>query len=154
MVENKDELIEKIIDKILDEDFIKEEDIKYYYNRNIEYLEKKILNSDIPELYPFIINNIFKIRLFHNRNHPSGILLNQLVKLVFNKLNLLYNEKLEENIKVLDNSLNDWSVPILPSVRKYYNINYDDVCSSWYHRDIINSRTYLKQYIEDIIINI
>jgi len=149
----KNIMIDQIIDKILDVNCIEPDNIKNYYDRNFDFFEKKILNSDVPELYNFIKNNFTNIRLFHNRNHPTGILLNQLIKLIFNLLKLSYDEKSECNIQFLEKSLKDWVVPILPSVRKHYNITYeniDDKCSSVWNKDIIDTRTYLKQYILDM----
>lgn len=125
---------------------IDDETILYYYNRSFEYLKNKILSSDVPELYDYIKDNFTKIRLFHNRNHPSGILLNELVKYIFNILNLKYIDTIDE----LDNLLNDWVMPILPCVRKYYNIEFDDKCSSWYNSNIVDTKTFIKYYIEDL----
>ena len=137
----------EIIDKCLDYNAINEEQIKYYYNRSFEYLEKKILSSDVPELFDYIKNNFTKIRLFHNRNHPTGIMLNELIKYIFKLLQLEYEDN-EENIKILD-TLNDWVMPILPSVKLYYNCTFEDICSSWYHPNIIDNKTFIEQYIKD-----
>jgi len=149
---NKNIIIDKIYNESQQLDFISDEKIKYYYNRNMEFLEKKILSSDVPELFDFIKNNFTKIRLWHNPNHPTGVLLNKLIKCIFYKLNLNYNEDDNlENIHKLENSLNDWVIPIFPSVKKYYNITFDDKCSSWYHKeDIKDSYSYINKYLNDL----
>lgn len=143
------ELINNIYNNLISDNIISEETIIYYYNRSFDYLKNKILSSDIPELYNYIKDNFTKIRLFHNRNHPTGILLNELIKYVFKILNLEYFDSINE----LDKSLNDWVMPILPCVKKYYNIDFDDKCSSWYNNNIIDTKTFIKYYIEDLYFN-
>ena len=134
-------------------DFISNEKIEYYYKRNFEFLENKILTSEMPELFDFIKNNFTKIRLWHNPNHPTGILLNELVKNIFKKLNLKYIDNDEaKNISELNN-LNDWVMPIFPAVKKYYNMNFDDDCSSWYHEDIIDTKSYITKYLNELYLN-
>jgi hypothetical protein len=132
-------------------DFISNEKIEYYYKRNFEFLENKILTSDIPELFDFIKNTFTKVKLWHNPSHPTGILLNELAKNIFKKLNLKYIENDElKNVNELNNSLNDWVIPIFPAVKKYYNIIFDDVCSSWYHEDIIDTKSYIIKYLNEL----
>ena len=145
----KNQIIENIYSKIMNQYLIDNETICSYYDTNMEYLEKKIVNSDVPELLEFIKNNFKKIRLFHNPNHPTGILLNFMVKRVFNLLNLEYPDT-SENISILDNSLNDWIMPILPSVRRYYGFEFEDKCSSWYDKDIIDTPSFVTKYILDL----
>jgi len=150
-IKNKDVIINEVQNLLLDENAIPKEKILYNYNRSFEYLEKKLLNSDIPELYYFIKDNFTKIRLFHNRNHPTGILLNEQIKLIFKLLQLNYPETdQEENIKFLNIGLNDWCMPILPSVRKHYGINFPDTCSSWYNKDIVDTKTFIEAYVKEL----
>ena len=87
---NKNEIIEKIIDSSNNDNFISKETILYHNKRTFEFLENKCLSSDVPEIYNFIKNNFTKIRLWHNPNHPTGILLIVLIKLIFLKLKLEY----------------------------------------------------------------
>jgi hypothetical protein len=149
--EQKNIIIDEIYNKTQEEDFISEEQIKYYYNRNFEFLENKILQSDTPELLEFIKENFTKVRLWHNPNHPTGILLHELAKNIFKKLNLIYNENDNlKNINELDNFLKDWVIPIFPSVKKYYNMQFDDRCSSWFHDDISNSKNYITKYLNEL----
>jgi hypothetical protein len=144
-----DIIIDNVYIKLISDDVISEETIKYYHDRSLEYLQNKILTSDVPQLYDYIQNNWKTTRLFHNRNHPTGILLNILVKCVFNKLGLEYTD----NINFLESILSDWVMPVLPCVKKYYNINFDDICSSWYNSEIIDTKTFVKHYIQDLYIN-
>ena len=133
-------------------DFISEETILYHNTRTFEFLEKKCLASDVPEIYNFIKHNFTKFRLWHNPNHPTGILLNELIRLIFLKLGLEYFAN-EENIKHLDNSLNDWVMPIFPCVKQYYNFEFDtNKCSSWYNKNIVDRETYLNEYLEHLFI--
>ena len=149
--EIKNNIIDEIYNKSQQLEFISHERIKYFYDRNFEFLEKKILPSDVPELFNFIKENFTKERLWHNPNHPTGILLNELVKLIFKKLNLTYIESDSiENINTLNHSLNDWVMPIFPCVKNYYNITFEDNCSSWYHQDIIDSKSYIKTYLTEL----
>ena len=125
----------KIVNEIYEEsqklDFISDEKIKYYHDRNFEFLENKILTSNIPELLDFIKNNFTKVRLWSNPFHPTGVLLNELSKNIFRKLNLTYNDDDSiQNICELNGTLNDWVIPIFPSVKKYYNMDFEDKCSS------------------------
>ena len=150
-IKNKDDIINETINLLLNDNSISNEKILYNYNRSFEYLEKKILNSDVPELYYFIKENFTKIRLFHNRNHPTGVLLNEQIQLIFSLLQLNYPERdQEENIIILDNMLNDWVMPILPSVRKYYGIDFPDKCSSWFNKDIVDTKTFIETYVKEL----
>lgn len=147
----KEYSINDLTNLLLNENAIPKEKILYNYNRCFQYLENKLLNSDVPELYYFIKDNFTKIRLFHNRNHPTGLLLNEQIKLIFKLLQLNYPETdQEENIKIIDNRYNDWVMPILPSVRKYYNINFPDTCSSWYNKDIVDTKTFIETYVKEL----
>jgi len=145
----KTSIINEIFNESQKINFISDEKIKYYYDRNFDFLKKKISTSDVPEIFEFIQNNFTKVRLWHNPNHPTGILLNELVKCIFKKLNLYYDDSLE-NINVLNNCLNDWVMPIFPSVKKYYNITFEDICSSWYHTEIIDTKTYISKYLNEL----
>jgi hypothetical protein len=78
--------IHEIYEKTQQFDFIKKETMDYHYNRTFDFLKGKILSSDIPELFEFIESHFNKHRLWHNPNHPTGILLNELVKGVFSKI--------------------------------------------------------------------
>ena len=145
---NKNEIIQKIIETTNNDNFISEEKIIYYNKRTFEFLENKCLTSDVPEIYNFIKNNFTKIRLWHNPNHPSGILLNELIKLIFLKLELEYFEN-EENLTILENSLSDWVMPIFPCVTKYYKFEFNtNKCGSWYNKNIVDFKTYMNIYIE------
>jgi len=148
-ITNKSNTIHEIIESSKEDNFISEETILYHYNRTFEFLENKCLSSDIPEIYEFIKNNFTEIRLWHNPNHPTGILLNELIKLIFSKLELDYIEN-EENINILNNMLSDWVMPIFPCVSNYYNFKFDIKCSSWYHKNIVDYDTYLETYIEHL----
>lgn len=146
----KNDIIEKIIDSSNNDDFISKETILYHNKRTFEFLENKCFTSDVPEIYNFIKNNFTKIRLWHNPNHPTGILLNELIKLIFLKLGLEYFEN-EENFKILENSLSDWVMPIFPCVKQYYNMEFDiNKCSSWHNKNIIDSKTYINEYLSKI----
>lgn len=149
--DRKQLIIDEIYNVSQSDDFISVEKIQYYNNRNFEFLENKILSSDVPELLNFIKNNFTKIRLWHNPNHPTGILLNELVKLIFGKLNLIYSQD-DNNIAQLDGVLSDWVMPIFPSVKKYYNITFEDTCTSWYHPDITDSKSYITKYLNELYI--
>jgi hypothetical protein len=151
-ITNKSNTIHEIIETSKQDNFISEETILYHHNRTFEFLENKCLSSDVPELYDFIKNNFKEVRLWHSPNHPTGILLNYLIKLIFSKLELHYNET-EENINILNNGLSDWVMPIFPCVSNYHNFKFDIKCSSWYHKNIIDYDTYLETYIEHLYNN-
>ena len=142
-----DNIIKDLVVKSNNDNFILKETIEYHKNRTFEFLENKCLNSDIPDIYMFIKNNFTEKRLWHNPNHPTGILLNELIKLVFKKLDLIYIEN-DENMVFLENLLSDWVMPILPCVKNYLDLKFDiDICSSWYHKNIYNNESYIKEYI-------
>ena len=147
-----DDIIETIIlNEIKNNDFICEEQIKRYENETLQFLENKALSSDIPEILYFIKDNYKKIRLFHNPNHPNGILLNELCKNIFNKLQLNYvNES--NNIDFLDKSLKDWKMPIFNSIIKYYDlIDIDNKSYCNVDNTIVNIDTYIKNYIHFLL---
>jgi len=149
-ITNKEEFINSIIDKFLNEE-VSQEVIQSYYNNSFAYLENKILKSSIPNIFDFIKNNFTKIRLFHNMNHPTGVLLNEVVKEIFKLMDLQYDNRYEdENIDMLNKILNDLVMPILPSVKKYYNLNFQDECSSWYNSNIKDTKTFIYYYINDL----
>jgi len=144
---NNDEFI---INKVFDDNFIKNDEIEHYFNKNLEYLKNKILNSNVKKLYQFILDNYKYVRLFHNRNHPTGILLEQLIIEILNNLNLNHYFSLNDKL-VLDNILKDWIVPILPCVSKYHQLTFDtNICFSKYDNEIINIESYIKKYILSI----
>ena len=145
---NVEDVIMKTVDAINKPDFITDEQIEYHENTSLDFLKTKVLSSDIPEIYEFIIDNYKRIRLWHNPSHPNGILLNELCKDIFNKLELNYpNEK--ENIVILDKGLNDWVMPIFKSICNKYNIeNIDNNCSSTWHDDIIDELSYITKYVQ------
>jgi hypothetical protein len=150
-IENdKNIIIDEIYDVLMGENAISNEEIEYHQKRSFDFLEKKILTSDIPELFDFIKNNFTKVRLWHNPNHPTGILLNELVSNVFKKMNLNYDQHNEIDINTLDNSLKDWEMPIFPCVKKYHNMNFPDCCSSWFHKDITNTKSYITKYLNEL----
>jgi len=140
-------IIEEIYQTSISDNFIEEDKMLYHKNRTFEFLKNKILKSDIPELYNFIDNNYQHIRLWHNPNHPTGILINETIKLILNKLNLQYNPT-KDDIDYFENSLSDWVMPIFPCVKKYHALNYDcDNCSSWYHKEITDIKSYINKYV-------
>jgi len=152
--EYKKLIIDEIYCKSQELDFISNEKIQYYHNRTFEFLENKGLSSDVPNLFYFIKENFTKVRLWHNPNHPTGILLHELIKEVFTKLNLIYKEEDSlQNISELDKFLSDWVMPIFPSVKKYYGLTFEDTCSSWYHPDITDSKSYIAKYLCDLYLN-
>lgn len=148
---DKDKIKNIVLDKIKETDFIKNDVIKKYECDTIVFLQTKALSSDIPQIYDFIINNYKIKRLYHNPNHPNGILLNELCKLIFEKLNLKYTYN-DLNITQLDKILKDWKMPIFNSVIKYYDMkNVDNDCSSFFHNDIKDVNTYIAKYVDFLI---
>ena len=146
-----DKVLEKTLEFINKEDFIPNSQIIYHEKSSLDFLKSKALTSDIPNIYNFIINNYKRIRLWHNPNHPNGVLLNELIKEIFLKLGFNYPNE-EENILFLDTSLKDWKMPIFKSVCNYYNItNIDNECSSIWHDDIFDDLSYIKKYLMFII---
>lgn len=145
-----DNTIESIIRDSNSEDFILNNQIEYYFKRNIEFLEDKILKSSIPNLYIFIIINYKNVRLFHNRNHPTGILLKELCNEILLLLNI--NHKFEDHEeKYLEEILRDWVTPIFHCVSNYYNLEFEtDICFSKYDDKINDINSYLGEYIKSI----
>ena len=148
---NKSDIIESAYQHLICETALSKETIQGYYDRNFEYFHNKIMASDVPELFDFIKSNFHKIRLFHNRNHPTGILMNELVKGVFLNLSLsVYPAYDQDNIDVLNYhlNLNDWVMPILPCVQKFHGLEFDcGACSSKYHPSITDVHSFVKAYV-------
>jgi hypothetical protein len=150
----EDDIIEKTLEAVNEVDFIPNEQIIKYENETIDFLKTKAFTSDIPNIYYFIINNYKRIRLYHNPNHPNGILLNELCKEIFIKLGLNYPDE-NENIIFLENSLKDWKMPIFKSICNYYNIiEVDNECFASVHSDIFDEISYIKKYVSFLYKNI
>jgi len=150
-LETKSEIISQCYKTLMSDDVVSPEIIKQYYDRNFEYFRNKILESDLPELYGFIKSNFAKIRLFHNRNHPTGILMNELVKGVFRKMDLIYPSQDKEALIDVFNyhmNLNDWVMPILPCVQRYHGLEFDcNTCSSKYNPTIKDIYSFVQSYV-------
>lgn len=141
-------IIDIVLNKINNIDFIDVNQIKEKEEITLNFLKKKSLSSDIPEIYDFIVNNYKKRRLFHNPNHPNGVLLNELCKLIFNKLGLDYTNE-NQNINYLEDALADWKMPIFKSVERYYNINnVDNKCGCRVNDKIVDLNTYIIEYVK------
>jgi hypothetical protein len=150
---NIKEIKKIVLNKMKEINFISINNIEKYEQDTIIFLKNKALKSDIPYIYDFIINNYKKKRLYHNPNHPNGILLNELCKQIFYKMNLNYCDD-KTNIELLDNLLKDWKMPIFNSVINYYNMeNIDNNCYSLYHDDIKDIETYVNKYVDFLINN-
>ena len=148
---NETDILTKTVEVINTQDFITNDQIIHHETTSLDFLRSKSLTSDIPNIYNFIINNYKCIRLWHNPNHPNGVLLNELCKEIFIKLGLIYPNN-EENVILLDGALKDWKMPILKSIYNYYNITQiDNNCSSWYHADIFDETSYITKYVKFII---
>jgi hypothetical protein len=74
--------------------------------------------------------------------------MNELVKGVFKLMQLELIEN-EEDLIILD-SLKDWVMPIPPCVKKYYNMKFDDSCSVQWDKHIVDTRSFISQYINVI----
>ena len=140
-ITNKEVFINNIVDKFMNEE-ISEETIKSYYDFSFSYLENKLLNSDVPNILNFIKDNFTKIRLFHNMNHPTGVLLNEVVKEIFKLLNLQYdynNENENENIRNLNNlnfelALEHHKLELKHILSLFHNTYYQDDESNFVRR--------------------
>lgn len=150
LCENNDLSTEDIINLSKEINFISTDKIEYYYDRYLDFMDKKILNSDVPELYNFILNNYRTTRLFYNRNHPSYELTVELLKSIFNKLNIEYIETESDKI-FLEKSLKDWISPIFPSIVEHYNLEFDtNYCFSLFDENITDIDSYLSSLINEI----
>jgi hypothetical protein len=147
--DDKTNLIESIYSDFISDDAIPESQIKFYYDKSFGFLEHKIMNSDVPNLMEFIKDNFTKTRLWNNRNHPTGKLLIELVKSTLALLNLEYKED-DEDILHLHKQFDDWSMPLLPCVKKYYGMKFDDYCSSYMDASIVDNKTFICKYVNEI----
>lgn len=143
---DKEKLIEDIYEYCMSENAITDEQMKYYYDRSFSYLESKIMSGDLPFLLDYIKENFTKNRLWYNRNHPTGELMKELVRGVFELMGLIFQCD-DADFIVLDN-LKDWEMPILPCVKKYYNMTFDDTCSSIWNPSILDKKSFIREYIK------
>ena len=104
------------------------------------------MTSDLPFLLDYIKENFTKTRLWHNRNHPTGELMKILVHGVFEELGLTFQCD-DADFIVLD-VLKDWEMPILPCVKKYYNMTFDDTCSSKFNPSVLDTKSFIREYIK------
>lgn len=145
---NVEDVIAKTLETINRSDFITDEQIEYHENLSLEFLKTKALTSDIPNIYNFIEAHYKRIRLWHNPNHPNGILLNALCKEIFTKLGLTYPDE-NGAILFLETTLKDWKMPIFRAICTKYNIeNIDNECSSVWHDDIFDEISYVHKYVK------
>ena len=141
----KNDYQDKIVKIFLNTD-LNEEKILYYNKRSFDFLKLKILDSDIPELYNYILDNWKDKKLWYNPNHPTGYLYMKLGELIFQKLNLKVS--LDEKDFCHFNSIHkDYEMPILPCIKKYYNLNFNDTCSIRGLKNVINTETYIKEFL-------
>jgi hypothetical protein len=152
---NNEQILQTTLETIDNPNFISNEQIIEHQNRSLEFLKVKALNSDIPNIYYFVLNNYKVKRLWHDPNHPNGILLNELCKQLFIKMELNYPQFDEiENIHILDELLNHWKMPILKQISNYYNMtDVDNKCSSKYHVDIFDEKTYISKYVSFLLLH-
>ena len=143
---DKETLIESICQDLVSENKVTEDEMKKYHDRSFEYLENKIMSGDLPFLLDYIKTNFTKTRLWHNPNHPSGELMKELVRGVFGILELDFNYD-NDDLSAF-NGLKDWEMPILPCVKKYYNLTFDDSCLSIYDPSIVDKKTFIRQYVK------
>ena len=142
----------KIIKEFINTD-LTEEKILYYNKRSFDFLKLKILNSDIPELYDYILDNWKVKKLWYNPNHPTGFLYMKLGELIFKKLNL--KVYLDVNDFNHFNSIHrDYEMPILPCVKKYYKLNFKDTCCIRGLKNVKNTETYIKEFISNLKIKL
>lgn len=146
---DKENLIESLYQYFNSENIIPEEDIKYYYDRSFEYLEKKIMGSDLPFLLDFIKTNFNKTRLWYNPNHPTGELMKELVRGAFEMLDLEFHYD-DNDYNLFFNAYNDWSLPIPYSVKKHYDMLIDDKCSALGNTVVVDTRSFISEYIKSM----
>ena len=148
-IENKhNKSVDEITNLLFSNNAIPNEKIENEYNKSMTHLKNKILNSDVPELYYFLLKKYKIHRLWYNRNHPTEIFLNELIKILFAKMNLFYDDTIDNYCHF---KLDDWVMPILPCVQKFHNLQFDcETCSSWYNKNIIDRTSFIKYYIEEL----
>jgi len=149
------DLIKNIQDSLVENDVnvdmlmgcISDEKIKEVFERNLEFMRNKILMSSVPMLYDFILDNYKTQRLFHNRNHPTGVLLKKLCDETLKCLNIEH-EFTDDDELFLEHCIKDWVSPIFSYVKEYHNLEFDtDVCYSKYHDNVKDIRSYISMYI-------
>lgn len=143
---DKEKLIEDIYEYCMSENAITDEQLKCYYDRSFSYLESKIMSGDLPFLLDYIKENFTKIRLWYNRNHPTGELMKALVGGVFELMGLNFNCD-DADFIVLD-GLKDWEMPIFPCVKKYHNMTFDETSSSIWIPSILDKKSFVREYIK------
>lgn len=150
--QNIDEKImasEKTISMAMSDEFIPNSDIQLHRERSLDFVRTKALSSSTPDIYEFIESDYTKRRLWHNPFHPNGILLDELCREIFSKIELEYKPS-ENDLTMLDNTLKDWVVPILPCVQKKYGMKLESKCESIYHPEIVSTESYIRAYLEKL----
>lgn len=138
--------VPEAVEHALATDFISVSDVGYHKEKSLGFLREKSLKSDTPGIYDYVLDNYRSTRLWHNPNHPNGILLNELCRQVFEAIGLHYNPN-PTFLSYIDEYLKDWVIPILPSVQAAIGLEAGSYCESKYHPEIDSTEAYLSKYL-------
>jgi hypothetical protein len=139
---NKKDIIDKINNISIDK-----EKFFSYFREELDNFKKIDDNSDI-KMYDFFINNYKRLRLFNDPFHPTNIFFYEIFRqLVFNLTGHLLVSEDTEFINLLnDSELTHWSLPILPIIRKFLDIETSEIICVFYPPENGDKKLYINIY--------
>ncbi len=134
-------IVQDIINRTKASDFLSPDFIEAHTKHNLDELKKREVSCTI-KLADFIVSNYKKHKLFHTVDHPTNMVLNEVMKQLCPLLNLNYIDILRDR----EYLQNPFVSLVYPCVEPYLNLklNYSIIMDSTeYDYD-----TYIKKYIE------
>ena len=116
--------VEKILDRICDENFIPPDTVQAYIDFSLNEFKKREEICDV-KMSDFIEDNYKYKQLFYSPNHPFQFVLFELVRRILKFIGIRsesfyhLNDMLDENC--FDYSMIGEEVPIYPAVRKFFD---------------------------------
>lgn len=118
-----------------------------YFREELNNFKKIDDNSDV-KMYDYFINNYTKKHLFHDVFHPTNTFFYEIFRqLVFK---LTGYELIVEDIEFIslfnDIEMTHWSLPILPSIKHFLEIETPEVICVFYAPGYANKKLYMNIY--------
>lgn len=144
--------IDRHIQTVMREDFFTPTELQNHFDRSLETLRRKEEQCDI-KVSDFILDHYQHTLLFYNPQHPTDFVLNHALQEILKHM----GEPPQCCLHLLHQPLKDWYLPILPSVRSYLQIQYEEdhveTASTVHYPEIKSTEQFLRQSILDLYFN-
>lgn len=135
----------KIAELYVNHEFYDVNSIKKEYENFIEKVKLREKDWNI-KVVDFIERECVSSKLFYDPNHPTNYFFKYIVKELLTILDIKYNEKCVDEIKVID--LDTYEMPITTQVRKVLNMTFEEEEIRKTGAKILIERMYIKQYVK------